>query len=83
MASKHVGELGEVITVVGWIRALVGRRPTMHIIEDANGNQFVWRGHPLASGVGARVALRAVVAEHITYRDRAQTVLHDAVQQPL
>lgn len=47
----------------------------MHIMEDENGNEFVWTTAAKNLTVGETYQIRGTVKEHKTYRNSKQTVL--------
>ena len=80
--SRHVGSVGDRVRVDGVIRKMIGYsgKSIIHVIEDADGNQFVVRRSALGSKPGVLVTLEAEILEHRTYQDTKQTILSTGKQ---
>lgn len=74
--SKHVANVGDRVRVDGVIRKMIGAGPVLHIIHDADGNEFTLRRRQaLARRPGVLVSIEADVLGHSEYRGVARTDL--------
>lgn len=81
-SSRFIGAVGDRVHLEGVVRKMFGSKPTLHIIEDIDGNQFeISRRSVLASKPGVLVTIEANVTGHKTYQGIKRTVLSPGSDQ--
>ena len=84
--SEHVGSIGDRIEInVKVIKNIALENnyghSTMHIFEDACGNQYVWITNSQSWSEGSEKTIRASVKEHKRYKGVRQTVLSRCLER--
>lgn len=77
--SQWIGSMGErlelTLTVTRAIELETGYGGTMHIMEDEEGNVFVWSTNARSWPEGSEHKIKGTVKDHSTYRNTRQTIL--------
>lgn len=85
--SRHIGTIGErldLFLTVKKAKTSVGRygSSTFHLLEDAEGNEFIWNTTARTLAEGSSYPVRATIKNHIFYEGRRQTeLLRLAIQE--
>lgn len=85
-ASEFVGAIGERIEVEVTVVKNIELdndfgHSTMHIFEDACGNQYVWTTSAKNWAEGSVKTIRGTVKDHRTYRNTKQTILNRCTER--